>query len=342
MNHIERIDAVMNHQPVDRTPFAFVDAGAWVSKTENKSYDELYHLSDAGASIFTGHLNDIGTDLVSGVNGVFTAWLSAFGCSIDTTKIGNPVNTKPCFTSPEQLDHLDKSDIREKLLADDFVQCMLRQCEETKKIVGDDKYVIVDIAGPYTVANVMYGTAEYLMLLMKDKDRALELLDYATEASLDIFRLLREHGADISFIAEPCASGNMLSPKMMKEYVLPEYKTITETLDYKYYIAHICGKSGNRVKDLASTDINAFSCDYMVDLDEAFNDCEGKKLILFGNVNPAGVIWNGTPEETYAEACAAIKKANGRSLILATGCDLASGAPLENIMMLPKACEDLA
>lgn len=38
----ERIDAVIKHQAVDRTPFTVVDGGAWIAKTEGVTYRELY------------------------------------------------------------------------------------------------------------------------------------------------------------------------------------------------------------------------------------------------------------------------------------------------------------
>ena len=41
----ERIDAVIKHQAVDRTPFTVVDGGAWIAKTEGVTYRELYSLS---------------------------------------------------------------------------------------------------------------------------------------------------------------------------------------------------------------------------------------------------------------------------------------------------------
>lgn len=37
----ERIDAVIKHQAVDRTPFTVVDGGAWIAKTEGVTYREL-------------------------------------------------------------------------------------------------------------------------------------------------------------------------------------------------------------------------------------------------------------------------------------------------------------
>ena len=44
----ERIDAVIKHQAVDRTPFTVVDGGAWIAKTEGVTYRELYSRPDSG------------------------------------------------------------------------------------------------------------------------------------------------------------------------------------------------------------------------------------------------------------------------------------------------------
>ncbi len=181
MNHKERIDAVMNHQPLDRTPFALVDGAAWVAKHEGKTYRDLYYMEDGGASIIAKYMDDIDTDTISGVNGVFTAPLNAFGCSIEIDKSGSPVNTKECI---EDLDDFlakhPKESVRETLLACEFFQKMLNQCENIKKVAGDEKYLHVDIAGPFTNACVLLGTEKYMMLLVQDKEKAAQLLDLGT------------------------------------------------------------------------------------------------------------------------------------------------------------------
>ena len=64
--------------------------------------------------------------------------------------------------------------------------------------------------------------------------------------------------------------------------------------------------------------------------------------MFFGNINPAGAILRGTPEQVYEEACTAIRISGGKGLILGTGCDLASDAPLENVKALSRACKDMA
>ena len=104
---------------------------------------------------------------------------------------------------------------------------------------------------------------------------------------------------------------------------------------------HVCGGSGKRVAPLMEAGFNAFSCDYAVDLEQALQDADGK-MVIYGNINPAGALLFDTPEDVYAEAAERIKTAAGRGYIMAPGCDMVCDAPFENVMAMPKACKDLA
>ncbi len=343
MTHKERIDAVLAHRSVDRTPFCFVDAGAWIAKKENMSYRTMYGLEDGGASRIVKWTDEFDTDIVSSVSGVFTACLNAFGCKINLDRIGSPVDTSPAFEDPEEeIPLLDKSTIREKLLANEFVQNMLRQCRSVKALAGDRKYLLGDIAGPFTMAAVLVGTQDFIVLTLDEPELVEQLLDFTTALSAEMFHLLHENGCDIAFPAEPVASGSMISQAMFEELAAPALKNLkAELSEYKYFFTHVCGASGPRVKSLRDIGVNAFSGDYLVDLDTALKDADGR-LVMMGNINPAGLLLTGTPEEIYAEACERIRTANGRGHILATGCDMSADTPLENVLMLPKACRDMA
>ena len=338
----ERIDAVLAHRKPDRTPFALVDGGAWIAMNEQMSYGDMYSLEDGGASKIVEYTNKIETDMVSAVSGVFTACLNAFGCPINLEKIGSPVDTGAALEDPEEeIPLLDKSQIREKLLANDFVQKMLNQCRHVKELVGDKKYLIGDIAGPFTMAAVMVGTGDFVVLLLDEPELCEQLIDYTTAVSAEMFHLLHENGCDIALPAEPVASGSMISPDMFEEFAVPALKNLKKELsEYKYFFTHVCGESVTRVPGLIEAGTQAFSGDYLVDLDEALTNAGGK-LVMMGNMNPAGVIATGTPEQTYEEACERIRTAAGRGLILAPGCDLSATAPMENVKMVVKACKDM-
>ena len=343
MTSKERIDAVLNHQPVDRTPFALVDGGAWIAKTENLSYRQLYSLEDGGASKIVKWTDEIETDIISAVSGVFTACLNAFGCPIHIDEPGRPTDTGAVFTDPEEeIPQLDKSTIREKLLANEFVQGMIRQCKNVKALIGDRKYLLGDIAGPFTMAAVMVGTQDFIMLMLDEPELVEQLLDFTTCVSAEMFHLLHENGCDIALPAEPVASGSLISQGMFEEWVVPALENLKAALpEYKYFFTHVCGASGPRVKSLRDAGVRAFSGDYLVDLDTALTDADGR-LVMMGNINPAGVLLTGTADEVYAEACERIKTANGRGHILAPGCDMGAATPLENVKMLVKACKDMA
>ena len=343
MTSKERIDAVLSGKSVDRTPFCLVDGGAWIAKTENITYRALYGLDDAGASKIVKWNEEFGTDIISAVSGVFTAPLNAFGCPIHIDDIGQPVNAGAAISDPEtEIPLLDKSTIREKLLANEFFNQMLLQCREVHKLVGDRKYLLGDIAAPFTMAAVMVGTQDFIMLMMDDEELAEQLIDFTTHVSAEVFHLLYENGCDIAFPADPVASGNLLSQSMYETWALPALKNLKGMLsEYRYFFAHICGASGARVSSLCDIGVQAFSCDYSVDLNEALTVADGK-MTLFGNINPAGALLSGTAKEVYAEACERIRIAADRPYILAPGCDMGADTPSENIMTLLKACKDSA
>ena len=343
MTSKERIDAVLAHQPTDRTPFCLVDGGAWMAKTENLTYRQLYGMDDGGASVIVKWTDKIETDIVSAVSGVFTACLSAFGSPIHIDRVGSPVDTGAAFKDPvEEIPLLDKSTIREKLLANEFVQGMIRQTKNVKELAGDRKYLLGDIAGPFTMASVLVGAQDFIMLILDEPELVDKLLDFTCSVSAEMFRLLHENGCDIAMPAEPMASGSMISQAMFEDLVVPGLEKLKSMLpEYKYFFTHVCGASGARVKALRDAGVKAFSCDYLVDLDTALADADGG-MVIMGNINPAGVLLSGTAEETYAEACERIRTAAGRGQILAPGCDMGADTPLENVMMMVKACKDMA
>ena len=337
----ERMDAILNHQPTDRTPFCVVDAGAWAATREGVSYAEFFSRQDAGASVIVQLLDEIESDVVNAASGVFTACMNAFGCPMDASGVG--IELGIALKEPEEeIPLLDKTLVREKLLANDFVQKMLNQARNVKALVGDRKYIIGDIAGPFTMASVMVGTSDFMYLLLDDPDLAQQLIDYTTCISTEMYKLLHEAGCDIAVVAEPVASGSMISQDMFEEWVVPGIKNLKKNLsEYKYFCMHICGNAGARVAALRDCGINYYSVDYQVDMNQALTDADGR-MVMLGNVNPAGVLLTGTPEEVYAEACGVIRTARGRGHILAPGCDIGGATTMENAKMLVKACKDMA
>ena len=69
---------------------------------------------------------------------------------MDQDEPGRPTDTGSVFTDPESdIPRLDKSTIREKLLANEFVQGMIRQCRGVKALIGGmaEKMMLTETEG---------------------------------------------------------------------------------------------------------------------------------------------------------------------------------------------------
>jgi len=343
----ERVLAVVHNQPYDQIPFDGTGAGGWITNREKLSYRDLYFgLPDSGASLVVDYFNEFGSDTVAGAMGVFTSFLSAFGCPLDIEKMGAPAEVGKCINDPETdidpLMELGPDDIREKLINNEFVDRMLNMVRHVKKLTGDEKLLMGDVAGPFTSASVLAGTVPFLKMLKKKPERVQQLIDFSVEASAQMLRLLFEAGCDIAMISDPTASGTMIPPKMVDLYVSPSIAALVKKIDY-YPVngVHICGESESRLVPMRDAGVQMFSCDYCTELGNAIT-VGGETMKINGNINPVGKLLSGTPDEVYEECVERIKSAGGRGFILAPGCDIGFQSSLENIQAMRRACDDMA
>ena len=337
MNGKERIDAIIKNQPVDRTPFAVLDAGAWVANEAGLSFREMLSLEDAGASYVVNYFDQINADMVSAFSAFAVAFLDAIGCESDIDIKGGTIDVKKCIQDPEEdIPKLDKSTIRSAFENSWIFQRLLHQTREIKKLVGDTKYINVCLAAPFTTAGIMVGAQELMMMLADEEaeDLLAQLIDYATEVSVTAYEMVQEAGADIAWFGEPVSSGAMISQNMFEEYAMDCIQDGFNRLKdkYQYMFMHMCGNSGARVSSIKDMGFQAFSVDAPVDLEQAAKDCDGK-MVMIGNIGPASPLMSGSVDEITAAAQKAIDsiaKGNGR-LILCPGCDVPVGTSFDHL-----------
>ena len=80
---------------------------------------------------------------------------------------------------------------------------------------------------------------------------------------------------------------------------------------------------------------NVGACVYSVgnaiSMDDAFAGL-GDESIIIGNLDPAGVLRNATPDVVKAETTALLEKySNRKNFVLSSGCDIPPATPLENL-----------
>jgi len=136
-------------------------------------------------------------------------------------------------------------------------------------------------------------------------------------------------GADMIGIGDAAAS--LIAPNMYKEFVLPlEQKLIAAIHEAGAAVKlHICGNIKNHISYMAQSGADIIDVDWMVPLAKA-RELVGPEVKLCGNFNPAGVLFEGSPQDV-AEAARQCLKAGGYKFILMPGCEVPPATPEQNI-----------
>jgi uroporphyrinogen decarboxylase len=187
---------------------------------------------------------------------------------------------------------------------------------------------------PFTLATQLYGLENFSKAIYKNPVLAHKILEFTTELSLAYFKLMIEEGhVHGAFIADPSASGDVISKKHFVQFVLPYLKRLVTAVKevQKPVMLHICGDITDRLELLPSTGIDSISIDAKVDISKAM-ELVGDEISVAGNVDPVNALEFGSKEDVIDAAVDCINKGAGkRGFILLPGCDLAGRVPEENI-----------
>ena len=142
-------------------------------------------------------------------------------------------------------------------------------------------------------------------------------------------------------MAEPVAG--LLSPSLEEEFAAPYVKQIVDAVQTDEFIViyHNCGDNTPRMVDsMLSTGAAAYHFGNSIDLSEMLKKFPANVPVM-GNVDPAGILRNGTSEQVeqatraLMESCAAYP-----NFIPSSGCDIPPATPWENIHTFFRAVED--
>ncbi len=341
MTNKELISKTFAFEKIDRIPFAVLNGQMWICAKNHLTVAEFLDLPDTGAQLLADTYQEMGSSIMTA--GCAAAWpmITAMGGTIDMNTIAAEIITRPL----KEISDIEKYNAKEIIAAmreDHYYQRTLVQTKNLRRIVGDTCFIGGGFFGPFTIAAQLLGVDDFMVALFEDEEGYVnQVLDFANEICIAYAEDLIENGLDLVTIPEPVASGDLISPDMFDEYVLPIDLKMIERLKDKCdnILVHICGKTDHLVKVLAAAPVTVFSVD-SIDMVQAQKDADGK-MALFGNLNPANILAAKSAEEVYAYSkglCEKMKPYGG--FILAPGCDLAPNIPLENLQAMAKAAQE--
>ena len=197
---------------------------------------------------------------------------------------------------------------------------------------------------PFSLASLMRGAEDWMLDLMEpdNEPAAFRLLDYCYEAGTQFLRLMASTGCDMLSNGDSSAGSSLISPRMHRKFA-QAYETKLAAFSHKLglpYAQHVCGNARPILADLAATGADAIELDFKTD-SQSVHDALRGRATLIGNIDPTGVMLQGTPELVELK-CRELKTifSDTSRLILNAGCALPSSTPPENLRAMIRVAHE--
>jgi len=193
---------------------------------------------------------------------------------------------------------------------------------------------------PFSLAAALMGL-DTIMLRLREDPRFVEaLMARCEQYALAYGQAMARAGADL--LSGGDSPAGLVGPHWYESLVLPVEKRLIAGLKAatgKTVSLHICGDTTSLLPLMASSGADLLEVDHPVDLGHASRTV-GSGIGLWGNVDPVGVLLEGTPaavRQAVRAALDTVKAAGHHRFVLSSGCTLAVGTPHENLEALLRA-----
>lgn len=249
----------------------------------------------------------------------------AFGADVRYSEDDVPTMHGAMITDEEGADALKVPEVG----AGRTGEC-IKGIREAKELITD-RPVMAGIIGPYSLAGRLLDMTEIMILCYEEPEMVETVLEKATAFLVEYAKAFKEAGADGIVMAEPAAG--LLSPNLIEEFSNPYVQKVREAVedDNFLFMYHNCGNITplmDKVKDLNAL---AYSVGNAIDMEDAMKGLPEDSLVI-GNIDPAGVIRNSTPDVVKIETKALMERCcKYKNFVIASGCDIPPMTPLENL-----------
>ncbi len=335
MTPIERIKATMNRKETDRVPvvpqtiycgirYAGFKVGKCFVDVEEYVQSQLQCLEDFGwdAAWVVG-----GVDIVAVALGAKTRYYEDDAPLI----IDHPIKTR------EDLERIRTIDV----MAQEQIQNRLRCTSELRKAVSKDVAIFALMRAPYNTSCMLRGVECLYRNMISDPGFVTEILEFATEKSIEHALALTEAGADVVWMGNSVAGGLTISRKHYEQFAHPYSKRAFHKLKANGVttVLHTCGDWNDRFDLVVEEGADCWHVSDYADLG-ALKERYGDRVALMGNVGSVRVM-TGSPEEVAEESRKCIQAAGSNGgFILSADCAVPRDAPKDNMMAMAKAARD--
>ncbi|MFN3395951.1 MAG: uroporphyrinogen decarboxylase family protein [Thermodesulfovibrionales bacterium] len=314
----------------ERVPVTLFGGGMWSIHNYGTTFKELSTDAQRMADMLIKMSERLRCDVVYAGSGYNNFHASALGGSIKFREIGAPDLEAPLISSEEDLPGLDINAIDRE----NVINTVKEALKIARSRIGDEYVVTMTAWGPFTLGARLVGEEPMMKATFKKPAFVEKVVDFATDLLIHLYEPLVEDGSlEVISLADPTASGDLISRKQFEKFALPYLKRFTDWARSKnvHTLVHICGNTTDRLDLFPLTGASCISLDHKTDIAKAKEILHGK-MCFAGNVDPVKVMLQGTVEDVENQCKKIIETAGtDGGFVLMPGCDIPPTVPYENI-----------
>ena len=255
---------------------------------------------------------------------------AALGCDVDW-------GDRDTMPDGKTFPYADFSDIRvpENILEKPSMRVVLDALSILRRTVGDGAAIVGKVMGPWTLSYHMAGTQNFLLQIgMGESEKVVNMMRQLMPVTIAFARAQFQAGADVVVLADH-VTGDLAGPYHYRELLQPIHKEITSQVGGPL-ILHVCGNCIDRLELFAEAGFEAYHFEWQMDA-KVVVEKVGNRMSLVGCINNPQVLYQGTPDDAYAQARYAIEAGVN---IIGPECAIPLATPLENLKAIVSAIQE--
>jgi uroporphyrinogen decarboxylase len=314
----------------ERVPVTLFGGGMWSIRDYGSTFQGLSINAQKMSDMLVSMSGKLLCDIVYAGSGYNNFHASAFGGGVKFREMGAPDLEESFISSEEDLKKLDLGAID----SSEVITVVKKALKDAKSKIGTEYVVTMTAWGPYTLGARMVGEEAMMKATFKKPDFVHKVTDFAADLLIHLYEPLVADGTlEVISLADPTASGDLISKKQFETFALPYLKKFTDWAKSKkaYTLVHICGNTTDRLDLFPQTGANCISLDHKTDIAKAKEILHGK-MCFAGNVDPVNIMLQGTVRDVEDNCKRVIETAGtDGGFVLMPGCDIPPTVPFENI-----------
>jgi len=286
MTSKEIIQKLIRLEPTPRLPVSLLSAGAWTLNQSGLTLEKALTVSpERFAEVIVQTNERAGCDIVWPGSGYHNLAIRGVGGKIKFRVKGTPDVQEPLLRGDWAAAKISTRRVQE----DPGVQALAAAARRVVKAVGDQTVVGTSQWAPFTLGGLAYGVENLMRNIHKDKASVHAVMEFATELCFDYLEPFIDAGVAMISLADPTASGDLISRDQFIEFSFPYLKRVAEKIRARgvWVTVHICGNTTNRLDRIPETGAQIMSMDYKVNLAEARRILGGKIAFAAPSARPA-------------------------------------------------------